>query len=130
MPLLDDLGFAELALLGTVLAVAWAAYWFKLRTDAAIGGAEVDRYLFRTDLAEGAAPRNAPEWVIKLVTTRLALVFVLLVGGALIGLLVGVALDDEPITVTFAYLVAFFGLAAAFFLGAPHLEARLPGRGR
>lgn len=127
MSRVGDVGLAEVALVGLLLAVAWVAYWFKLRRDAVAGGAEVDRYLLRTDLASGATPRNAAEWVIKLVTTRLDLVFGVLVGGALLGLLVGLAIEEDALAVTFAFLTVLFLFAAAFFIAAPHLEARLPG---
>ncbi|MFW6448123.1 MAG: hypothetical protein ACOC0X_01130 [Halobacteriota archaeon] len=129
MSMLDDLGPAEIALLGVFLLAAWTAYWLKLRTDAASGGTEADRYLFRTDLAEGGAPRNAVEWVIKLVITRQRLVHAFLVGGSLLGLLGGVLLDEETLVVLFGFLTALFLVAAALFLGAPYLEARLPGGG-
>lgn len=126
----DDLGTWDLALLGLLLAVAWVIYGLKLRRDGAAGGGEVDRYLRRTDLAAGARPRNAAEWVISLVNTRLPLVFGVLVGASLLGLLVGILLDDDVLTVTFVVVGSMFALAAAFFLGVAHLEARLPGGGR
>ncbi|MFP4628760.1 MAG: hypothetical protein ACLFMX_07210, partial [Halobacteriales archaeon] len=107
----------------------WMGYWLKLRNDAATGAVGADRYLYRTDLAEGAAPRNVVEWFIKLVITRPALVHAALVGGATLGLLAGLLLDEESLVLVFGFLTAMFLAAAALFLGAPYVEARLPGGG-
>lgn len=118
----EELTLVEVGLIAILTGAIWMAIWFKLRTDARISGATSDRYLYRADLAEGAAPQNLVEVFIKAVLTRPIMVHAVLVAIALVGFVISYLLGSPTGIVTFAFLTVLFAAAAVFFLGSPYIE--------
>lgn len=109
-----------------ILLVAYLVTWLRYRLIATGSPAsDVDQYLFRRDLAGGAAPQNVIESLIAIIIRRTRAVFVFLLGLTVVGFLVMVILDSWSGMVLFGYLFVIVAIAATLFLGAPYVERYL-----